>query len=813
MPEHRSRPLLLLIDPSKESRELAVSGLEGAFEVFAAVSGAHAVALFPKLQPDAVLLHAELDDMRSTDLCARMREMPGGRDTPIVIVLPDVHAAGAAPFFETSATDFVSASAFATPAARTLVTYRLRFLVRSAIELRNARESASRLARAQCLARLAQWELVLETGRFRWSDEVTSIFGIPSIAPNGGMSALLRWVHPDDRMLVAQAVLDTTPHRIEYRLVLPDGRVRTIHQEAELVRDESGLPVQMIGASQDITELRAAERQVRQLAYFDSLTHLPNRALLQRFLERAVRSAIENARPLAVLAIDLDGFKRVNDTLGHGAGDALLREVGGRLVRAIGGLQPVPSEIDEGDRKEHVRFEDHLGADAIVARLGGDEFVVVLERPEDPAVVATRIKGSLAETFVLGNSEVFISSSIGIACLPENGTNVTQLLERADAALYTAKEQGRNKFQFYTSDLLDKAKRRMAIESGLHGAMQRAGIRIDSTQMRQQGMELGLSVAPGPNAPLGAAMTKTGTQRPAPAELFLCFQPKIEIPSYRMVGAEALLRWTSPELGVVSPAEFIPIAEDAGLIVPLGEWILHSACQEARRWCDENPTEDPLKISVNVSARQFREPDFARRVADTLVETGLAPSLLVIEITESVVMADTEASARILDDLKTLGVKIALDDFGTGYSSLGYLTKLPIDALKIDRSFVKGIGTEAKSATITSAIIGLSRGLAIDVVVEGVETEEQLDFVARHGSAEIQGFLFAKPMLIDDLIMWAQQHRREYGLSVYAASDERRTEHSGLFSLDDLAHDSGTFPGEDLSVAFESDFDSRSERR
>ncbi len=458
-----------------------------------------------------------------------------------------------------------------------------------------------------------------------------------------------------------------------------------------------------------MTALRSAEQHARHLAYFDSLTRLPNRAYLRQFLEQTLASARRHNGRAAVLAIDLDGFKRVNDTLGHAGGDELLREVATRITGSV-------------------RACDSVAAwrGSVAARLGGDEFVVVLthlRKPEDAAVVATRIVDQLSIGVRVGGTEVFVSSSIGIATFPENASDVDALLSRADAAMYQAKERGRNRFHFYTASMQVRARERMDLENDLRSALARG--RIVGTRSSFSDAE---------------------------CEFHLVYQPKVEIPGGRVTGAEALLRWESPTRGPVAPSEFIPLAEHTGLVVPLGAWVLERACVQAKRWAEEGPR--PLRVAVNVSSRQLRERNFATVVADTLARTGLEPALLELEITEGVMMEDTAASHLVLAELKALGVRITLDDFGTGYSSLSYLTQLPIDSLKVDRSFVQDCAGPGRAGTITSAIIRLAKSLGIDVVIEGVESEEQLSAVNGEGRVEVQGFLFAKPMAAEALEPW-----------------------------------------------------------
>jgi len=558
--------------------------------------------------------------------------------------------------------------------------------------------------------KLAQWELDLDSERFRWSDEASEIFGLPT-EETSVTDGLLSHVLADDRDAVARSL--SGAHEIEYRMACPDGSERVVHQEAEVVITSPEGRRLLIGTTQDVTALRNAERHARHLAYFDSLTQLPNRAYLRHFLEHALASARRHNGRAAVLAIDLDGFKRVNDTLGHAGGDELLREVASRIT---GSVRACDSVVSSGG--------------SVAARLGGDEFVVVLTHlrtAEDAAIVAKRIVDAIAVGVCVGGSEVFVSSSIGIATFPENATEVDTLLSRADAAMYQAKERGRNRFHFYTASMQVRARERMELENCLRGALARGRIVGSRSSLSE-----------------------------AECEFHLVYQPKVEIPGGNVTGAEALLRWESPTRGLVAPSDFIPLAEHTGLIVPLGAWVLEMACMQAKRWADQGPR--ALRVAVNVSSRQLRERAFASMVAATLARTGLDPKLLELEITEGVMMEDTAASHLVLAELRALGVRIALDDFGTGYSSLSYLTQLPIDSLKVDRSFVQDCAGPGRAGTITSAIIRLAKSLGIEVVIEGVESELQLGAVNGEGLVEVQGFLFARPMTAAALEPWLATH-------------------------------------------------------
>lgn len=430
--------------------------------------------------------------------------------------------------------------------------------------------------------------------------------------------------------------------------------------------------------SRDITRRKAAERRIEHLAHHDFLTDLPNRSLLRDRLDVALAQARRHGQLVGALFIDLDRLKVVNDTLGHAAGDEMLREAATRLARCM----------REGDT---------------VARLGGDEFMVVLPNLADArgaAAAARKILDSLARPTELKGQEVFISASIGVSIFPTDAADAEALIRNADAAMYSAKRHGGDNYQFYTSDLNVQVQERLAIEQGLRVAEQRD-------------------------------------------ELRLLYQPKIDLASGKIVGVEALLRWQHSSLGSISPERFVPIAEETGLILPIGEWVLRSACRQIRAWRDVGIE---LPVAVNLSACQFRQRNLAATIQRILSETGVPPQCLEIEITESDVMENAESAIATLDELKARGISISVDDFGTGYSSLSYLKRFPLDVLKIDRSFVRDIVVDSDDAAIVEAIIALARSLDIKVVAEGVETPDQMAFLNRSGCNFAQGYLFSPPV-------------------------------------------------------------------
>ena len=446
------------------------------------------------------------------------------------------------------------------------------------------------------------------------------------------------------------------------------------------------------GILRDITERKKAEEKIQFLAHHDALTGLPNRALLNDRLGQSLARANRYGSRVAILFLDFDRFKNINDSLGHTVGDGVLRAVADRLK----------SCVREGDT---------------VARLGGDEFVIVLpdlREAECVAPIAEKILQLGAEPYVVDDHQLRVTISIGLSVYPEDGHDIDTLLKNADTAMYFAKENGRDSYHFYTQDMNSRALDILQMESCLQRAL-------------------------------------------ANDEFSLCYQPQISFATGKIVGAEALLRWHHPEMGTVPPDQFIPLAEDRGLIGAIGDWVLETACRQNRSWQQEGLR--PILLAVNISARQLHQLDFADRLAHVLAETGMAPELLELELTESVVMRDAEQMVELLTVLKSMGLTLSIDDFGTGYSSLSYLKKFPIDRLKIDRSFVQDLAQNPEEAAITRAIIGMGQTLKLRTIAEGVETEEQLRFLQREGCDEFQGFFSGKPLPADEFARMLREDR------------------------------------------------------
>jgi diguanylate cyclase (GGDEF)-like protein/PAS domain S-box-containing protein len=465
-------------------------------------------------------------------------------------------------------------------------------------------------------------------------------------------------------------------------LIRPDGTEIYIEDSVAPIHDHDGRVIGSVLIFRDVTAARAMAEQIAHSAEHDLLTGLPNRLLLNDRVGQAIAMAQRHLGKVALLFLDMDGFKHINDSLGHPAGDRLLQSIANRL-------------------RDCVRAPD------TVSRQGGDEFIVLLQEvkePEDVAIAAKRLLKSLSETYSMDQRNLHITTSIGVSLYPDDGLDAETLIKNADTAMYQAKENGRQSYQFFKSEMNVKAVERQSIEEDLRRALERK-------------------------------------------EFTLHYQPKINLKTGAITGAEALLRWAHPTRGSIPPLQFIPIAEDSGLILPIGSWVMREACRQARVWRDAGL---PLAtMAVNVSAVQFRNENFLEDLFATLTESGLDPEYLELELTESVLMKHTELAASILKILRGKGVQVSVDDFGTGYSSLSYLQKFPLDALKIDQSFVRWITTNPNEATLVSAIIHMGQSLHLRVIAEGVETSEDLAFLKAHNCDEAQGYYFSRPVPAD----------------------------------------------------------------
>ena len=548
------------------------------------------------------------------------------------------------------------------------------------------RESEERLALALDSGSDGLWDCDLVTGTSWISDQWLLMLGYEPGELDPGPQTWLRLLHPDDKDMVLSLIQDhvegrTASYECEHRMRRKDGGWTWILERGKVVaRAPDGRPLRMVGTHIDVTARKVAEARIAHMARHDALTDLPNRALFRERLEQRLAEVRRYGGQCALICADLDQFKAVNDSLGHLAGDALLREIARRLRSVL-------------------RVED------TVARLGGDEFAILLGgtmRPEAVAELADRLIAAVREPVWLGDQQVGVGVSLGIALGPEQGEDGDTLFKRADRALYRAKEDGRNIYRFFEPAMDTAAEERRRLELDLHLALRRG-------------------------------------------EFVLHYQPIVAIGTSEVVGVEALVRWQHPTRGLLGPGQFIATAEETGLIVPLGEWVLRAATQDAQRLPDR------VRVAVNISPVQVQHASLGQTVRSALAASGLSPSRLELEITESVLMRDSGLVRDVLSGLRNLGVGIALDDFGTGYSSLSYLRDLPFDKLKIDRSFVAAI-TDPGTAAIVRAIVGLGHGLGMSVTAEGVETVEQLALVRGEGCTQVQGYLISRPAPLDEIM-------------------------------------------------------------
>ncbi|MBL7002709.1 MAG: EAL domain-containing protein [Gammaproteobacteria bacterium] len=489
---------------------------------------------------------------------------------------------------------------------------------------------------------------------------------------------------------------DHDSHQIELTYIIKlDGKSCPVELNiAMFIQNEVKVYIATI---RDVRERIEAQEHIQQLAYYDSLTGLPNRSLFYDRLKIAMDNAKRDNDLLALLFLDLDRFKRVNDTLGHSAGDKLLVKISKRLRNVI----------REGDSVIHLHEGDFL-----LTRLGGDEFTLLLSRVRklnDVARVTERILHEIRRPIFIENHELVITGSIGISLYPIDGENVNELIRNADVAMYQAKKDGKDRAVFYSSSMNEKALRVLTLEEELRHA-------FDENQFR------------------------------------VFYQPKVSFKDKKLIGAEALVRWQHPKRGILAPGQFLPIAEELGLIGPLSNWVLLETCQQIRRW--QKAGKDVVNISVNVSDQQFKEGDFVKKINQVFMDTGVSPSIIELELTETIVMENSNFAVDLTKRIKQAGVSLSIDDFGTGYSSMSHLKSLSVDKLKIDQSFVRDLENSQEDNAIVKAIIALSHSLNLEVVAEGIETEEQFEILKKLGAEEAQGYLFSRPIPAEEFTSW-----------------------------------------------------------
>ncbi|RZI44399.1 bifunctional diguanylate cyclase/phosphodiesterase [Herbaspirillum sp. HC18] len=562
-------------------------------------------------------------------------------------------------------------------------------LRRASDALQRSRET---LRLAAELTNLGLWEFYTETGKQVWDETTRRAYGVPLDEPVD-YDKFIACIHPDDRERVDRITRRFTEpgsigrFDVEYRVIRQDdGALRWFKINGEALLDQER-HTRIVGALLDITDSKLAEQRIRDASQRDALTGLPNRTLLFEYCEHLLAVAQRTRSGGALLFIDLDRFKPINDTYGHDVGDQVLKQVARRLAACT-------------------RQED------VVGRLGGDEFIVALPHPDDvygPATVAGNLVEKISEPYYVGSLQLHLSPSIGISLYPRHGDNLDTLIKCADAAMYEAKKSGRKRYKFYNPSLEDGIDRNMQIELHLRDALEHD-------------------------------------------KLHLVYQPMMALDSGTVIGVEALLRLPMPDGGDLAPAQFLHVAEAAGLINRIGEWVAREACSQHRRWRDAGLP--PIGIAINVAPQQFRQRSFIAYLSQSMKHSGMDPSCMQIELKESTVLEDVHDTIAALEEIRSLGIRVALDDFGVGYSSVRLLSSLPLDKLKIDQSFVSRIGHDAKSQVITDSVLALGRSLNLQVVGEGIESEDIVDYLRGQGCDEAQGYYFSKPLAPDEFEIW-----------------------------------------------------------
>jgi diguanylate cyclase (GGDEF)-like protein/PAS domain S-box-containing protein len=684
------KKVLVVDDDPTVSLLMEAALRKSGFDVVLAAGGLEGLRLFHEQQPDVVMLDVDMPDINGNEVCTRLRA-EAGELLPIVMVTGKDDLKSVERAYDSGATDFI-----AKPIHLELIGHRVRYLLRGYQALYDLQQADDRNAAVLNAIPDLLFELDINGLYIAWNVPRTDLLAAP-IEQFAGRT--VSEILPPDAAEVCLAALRAadvagSSTGMQYELLLPTGR-HWFELSVSRKSTPAGQAPHFIVLARDITERKEAETRISRLALLDSLTGLPNR---HSFLERVdleIRRARQGASQMAVLFMDLDGFKNVNDTMGHSVGDMILQMAAERLRE---GLRPA----DVISRPEAPASQVEL------ARLGGDEFtalMVDIARPEDALAVAQRIVQMMRKPFALSARSVTLSASVGIALYPQDGGDAATLLQHADTAMYHAKNSGRDNAQLYSVSLTEQVMQRMELDTLLRVALERD-------------------------------------------EFHLCYQPQFDVASGRCPSVEALIRWTHPARGPVPPLDFIPLAEQNGLIDRIGHWVLQTACIDAARW---NRQGHAVRVAVNLSPVQFRDPHLLTNILDVLHRTGLAPALLELEVTESVLLENSATALATLRALRDHGVHIALDDFGTGYSSLSYLTRMPIGNLKVDRAFIRGLLDGGQNAAIVRAILAMAKSLGMHVTAEGVETLPQAQALRDMGCDSLQGYYFSRPVIAEHI--------------------------------------------------------------
>lgn len=664
---------------------------------------------FNQVQPDLVLMDLDLPDTEGgLLLCTQLVGSANQINTPIIVLSRHHDMELAAAAFDAGASDIVIH-----PINHLILIQRCRYQIRSNQTLISLRRRERILEHAEGIAKIGSWEWDSKSRRLYVSKEFNRILGFAENRSTSVADVMQRIPETERKKIIQYFQQQDSKHQqtvtLHHSIQNESGLNRTLRNVARFIL-HNDKEYSVYGTIHDVTEEEAHKDQILQLAYYDSLTQLPNRTFFKTHLEYAIKLARKQGNLLAVLVLDLDLFTRINNSLGHEAGDELLKKVSNRLLRTFDNNQCTALNM---------RAIDPQAPEAImtdkIARLEGDQFAILLNqfsKLDDVILFVQRLLKQLVTPFTLQGNNIVLTASAGIALYPVNGLGAEMLLRNADAAMHFAKSQGRNSFHFYSSDIDFKSKERLSVENDLRHAIRHN-------------------------------------------ELELHYQPKLHLKSGSIHSVEALVRWNHPVRGLVSPSQFVPMAEEIGLINELGDWLINQACLQAKRWNEEGLP--AIRIAINLSPIQIRGASLVQMIRNALLNYRIAPSQLEVEITETVLLEDTNRVIRTLEGIRNLGVKVALDDFGTGYSSLSYLTRFPFSTLKIDRSFVSQCVKHGQAAAIIHTIIQLCKNLNLEVVAEGVESREELQFLLDHRCDVVQGHYFSVALSARDFSEYMQQ--------------------------------------------------------
>ena len=690
------KPLALVVDDDNASRITMAAALRKAgFETEQVSNGEAAVVLFSEKQPDLIFLDVMMPGMDGFATCRAIRKCAGGEYVQILMVTGLDDSKSIEESFLAGGNDFVSK-----PINWTVFGHRARYMLRAGKALKDIHVSRSLLAQTQDVAKIGNWKIDFGNNQCTISSEAMVLLGLPAeVKEDLSIAEMLDIIIGSNKQEVYSSVADSIRVResfiINFQRETAGEKERHIYMHGEVLLNENGNPDFLLGVVQDSTKMKQAEDEIRHLAFYDNLTGLANRTLFLDRLKKIIDHSERNNRSFALLFMDIDNFKQINDTMGHHAGDILLKNTADIIKKCI-------------RKSDSVGVNGIDAPDNLVARHGGDEFVMILSEissPESAAIVARRLLDAIPQTQVIQGNEISVTASIGISIYPGDGDDTDELFRHADTAMYHAKKRGRNNYQFFKDSLNAAAVERFSLEQDLKAAL-------------------------------------------ANDDFVLYFQPQLKLEDESILGAEALIRWIHPKRGFVAPDQFIAIAEDCGLIVDINRWVIETACEQSRKWQDQGLSD--VRIAVNLSGYRMAEQNIVETLQKNLDQYHLKGEAIEVEVTENVLMHDTKSIVETLKSIKDIGVGVSLDDFGTGYSSLSYLTTFQVDAIKIDRSFVMGCTDNEKNRVIIKAIIAMGHSLGMKIVAEGVETLEHFQFLKQCGCDECQGFYFSRPIPADD---------------------------------------------------------------